>query len=80
MARNPVRRQRPAKPVPVKTIGPKPVIGTLLGAAVLLAIGIPWLGGDGSVQDERGAPCAWRGAREARARTCTAGRCGYRGA
>ena len=56
MARNPVTRQRPAKPAPVKKIGPKPVIGTLLGAAVLLAIGIPWLGGDGFVQDDVARP------------------------
>ena len=56
MARNPVRRPRPAKPVPVKAIGHKPVIGALVGAAVLLAIGIPWLGRDRFVQDELARP------------------------
>lgn len=67
MARNPIRRQRPATAVPAKNrvgavrerpreIGATPVIGSLLAAAVLLAVGLPWLGADAYVPDEVARP------------------------
>jgi tetratricopeptide (TPR) repeat protein len=56
MARNPVRRPHPAKPVPETKFGPKPVIGTLAGVAVLLAVGISWLAADRGPRDEGARP------------------------